>query len=256
MLLGMSALTASALDTLPGVPKQSDTYWADRALSAAKVKVQNAETTASNSEVFYTGKLLDADSGTYAFMYRNYDPELGRWTSSDPSGFPDGANGQYYAPVPTSMVDWQGLYAILTLTQTWTSHTSWYYRATLNDSLNPGEVSFNANAGTNTASVTQGDPYGTNGPIPGGTYDLVPRTDWAEGDTYENGTPSITGPGQNPGSITTPNGTNRSNLYVHGAGTSNGCVASDQAGLIRQTMDANLEHGGMQIRIINTPAPE
>ncbi len=58
---------------------------------------------------FYTGKPYLASSGDYAFKYRNYDPELARWTSEDSSGFPDGANGQIYAPNPTSEIDFEGL---------------------------------------------------------------------------------------------------------------------------------------------------
>lgn len=34
-------------------------------------------------EYFYTGKPYDADSESYTFKYRNYDPELNRWTSVD-----------------------------------------------------------------------------------------------------------------------------------------------------------------------------
>jgi hypothetical protein len=43
---------------------------------------------------------------------------LGRWSSADPSGFPDGANNQCYAPVPTSDFDYQGLLKWSTLTDT------------------------------------------------------------------------------------------------------------------------------------------
>ncbi|TAG10397.1 MAG: hypothetical protein EAZ42_04135, partial [Verrucomicrobia bacterium] len=46
---------------------------------------------------------------SYAFKYRNYNPEIARWTSEDPSGFPDGANGSAYAPNPNSELDYQGL---------------------------------------------------------------------------------------------------------------------------------------------------
>lgn len=63
-------------------------------------------------EYFYTGKPYDADSESYTFRYRNYDPELNRWTTVDPSGFPDGVNNQYYAPNPLVELDWQGLQTI------------------------------------------------------------------------------------------------------------------------------------------------
>jgi len=58
--------------------------------------------------VFFTGKPY-VDGLGYVFKYRNYNPELCRWQSADPSGFPDGANNQIYAPCPTSGLDPTGL---------------------------------------------------------------------------------------------------------------------------------------------------
>ena len=58
---------------------------------------------------FYTGKPYDADLGAYVFNYRNYDPQIGRWTTPDPSGFPDGANNRIYGPIPTHAYDPNGL---------------------------------------------------------------------------------------------------------------------------------------------------
>ena len=51
---------------------------------------------AQPSSFFYTGKPYDADLGAYTFNYRNYDPQTTRWTTTDPSGFPDGANNFIY----------------------------------------------------------------------------------------------------------------------------------------------------------------
>jgi RHS repeat-associated protein len=45
---------------------------------------------------FYTGKPYLFLSGEYVFKHRSYNPEVGRWTSEDPSGFPDGANNRLY----------------------------------------------------------------------------------------------------------------------------------------------------------------
>ncbi|MFA7345746.1 MAG: RHS repeat-associated core domain-containing protein, partial [Terrimicrobiaceae bacterium] len=61
------------------------------------------------AEYFFTGKPYDSDTESYTFKYRNYDPELNRWTTADPSGFPDGANSSAYCPIPTSGYDLQGL---------------------------------------------------------------------------------------------------------------------------------------------------
>ena len=67
---------------------------------------------AQSASYFYTGKPYDADLGAFTFKYRNYDPELKRWTSADPSGFPDGANNTSYAPCPTWKLDPNGLISI------------------------------------------------------------------------------------------------------------------------------------------------
>lgn len=63
-----------------------------------------------NASAFFTGKPFVDETGSYVFKYRNYDPELNRWTTSDPSGFPDGANNGFYAPHPTNEWDCDGLY--------------------------------------------------------------------------------------------------------------------------------------------------
>jgi RHS repeat-associated protein len=47
-------------------------------------------------EGFFTGKPYDSDLKAYTFLFRNYRPELGRWTAKDPAGFPDGANNWLY----------------------------------------------------------------------------------------------------------------------------------------------------------------
>jgi RHS repeat-associated protein len=57
----------------------------------------------------FTGKPYDADMGAHVFPFRNYRSDSGRWMSADPSGFPDGANGQAYSPVPVSALDPLGL---------------------------------------------------------------------------------------------------------------------------------------------------
>lgn len=50
----------------------------------------------SDKSEFYTGKPFDTDREEILFMHRSFNPELGRWTSYDPSGFPDGANNTTY----------------------------------------------------------------------------------------------------------------------------------------------------------------
>jgi RHS repeat-associated protein len=74
---------------------------------------QSEVPSASASEgTFYTGKPFDAQRDGYLFQYRNYDPELNRWASLDPSGFPDGPNAAKYACVPTVQLDPTGCFSI------------------------------------------------------------------------------------------------------------------------------------------------
>ncbi len=48
-----------------------------------------------NKDVFFTGKPFVDELG-YSFLFRNYSPEQGKWTSSDPMGYPDGWNNFAY----------------------------------------------------------------------------------------------------------------------------------------------------------------
>ena len=60
----------------------------------------------------FTGKPYDEDLQAYVFPYRNYDATTARWTSSDPAGYPDGINNQYYAAIPTLNTDPLGMYIV------------------------------------------------------------------------------------------------------------------------------------------------
>ena len=65
---------------------------------------------------FYTGKPYDVQCDGYLFKYRNYDPELNRWTSMDPTGFPDGVNNCIYPSSPVSAFDPNGAEKQVTVT--------------------------------------------------------------------------------------------------------------------------------------------
>ncbi len=76
---------------------------------AEKAAETNAKSVTQET-AFYTGKPYLASSGDYAFKYRCYNPEMARWTSEDPSGFPDGANASIYAKNNVmNSFDFQGL---------------------------------------------------------------------------------------------------------------------------------------------------
>ena len=60
----------------------------------------------------FTGKPYDEDLQAYVFPYRNYDATTARWRTSDPAGYPDGINNQFYAAVPTKDIDVDGMWIV------------------------------------------------------------------------------------------------------------------------------------------------
>jgi RHS repeat-associated protein len=80
---------------------------------------------ASEETAFYTGKPYLASSGGYAFRYRAYNSEFARWTSEDPSGFPDGANlNIYVSNSPNCWLDSNGLSGTLVINSTSNGNSS------------------------------------------------------------------------------------------------------------------------------------
>lgn len=105
----MAIITSSAFAALkaPMPEFKNDKQLAE--WRAGKASQASSQGYTKEEPAFYTGKPYLASSGSYAFKYRSYDPEMARWTSEDPSGFPDGANSNVYAPCPTIEVDSFGL---------------------------------------------------------------------------------------------------------------------------------------------------
>ena len=61
-----------------------------------------------NADAFFTGKPLVGELG-YAFLFRNYRPEQGKWQTADPLGYPDGWNNFAYVNNGVTMaIDWLG----------------------------------------------------------------------------------------------------------------------------------------------------
>ncbi len=120
----VAALTGSAF---AGFQAPLPEFKSDKQLAewrAEKASESTSQGYAAEETGFYTGKPYLASSGGYAFKYRSYNPELARWTSEDPSGFPDGANGSIYAPTPTHDLDVAGLLKWSTLVNTGQSGTA------------------------------------------------------------------------------------------------------------------------------------
>jgi RHS repeat-associated protein len=116
MAISLAGLQASVTEHQPPAPlpefKTPEQLAKWRSETAARTGNQESTSsrpsTLDSSTPFYTGKPYLAESSSYAFKYRQYSPEMGRWTTVDPSGFPDGANNRVYAAVPTSELDDNG----------------------------------------------------------------------------------------------------------------------------------------------------
>ena len=131
----------------------------------AKVNTEHAGVAASQQEptIFFTGKPY-VDGLGYVFKYRNYNPELCRWQSADPSGFPDGANNQAYAPCPTSGLDPTGLYTV-------TQDISDIVANTMN-SLIKGQLSVIGSTLNNSAEALKGQTLPGGGTVKGEEWKL------------------------------------------------------------------------------------
>jgi RHS repeat-associated protein len=68
------------------------------------------ESSAKSADMFFTGKPQVEGLG-YAFLFRNYRANLGKWQTADPLGYPDGWNNLAYCNNGvTSSIDWLGGY--------------------------------------------------------------------------------------------------------------------------------------------------
>jgi RHS repeat-associated protein len=76
-----------------------------------------------NNTVLYTGKVLDVETGLYYYLARYYQPALGRFLASDPTGFAAGDANlyRYVRNSPTMFDDPSGMVTIDRLrgTRTW-----------------------------------------------------------------------------------------------------------------------------------------
>ncbi len=103
------AATTNFPAPLPGFKSDSElAEWRNDLIAKAEAEEAAGMAARETSRFFYTGKPFVEEVGEYTFLYRNYNPELARWSSHDPSGFPDGANNLAYMAVPTMEFDWLG----------------------------------------------------------------------------------------------------------------------------------------------------
>jgi RHS repeat-associated protein len=148
---------------------QAAKWTADQEATAKAAEVKETATTASEpSTQFFTGKPYVADAGGYIYQYRTYNPEMSRWTTADPSGFPDGANNYLIvSDAPITSCDDNGLDQTVTLNG---------ISVTINDST-PGakvEVAIPGSSVTNSTSHSFTVTYSLSGTATlSGTIELV-----------------------------------------------------------------------------------
>lgn len=175
----------------------------------------------------FTGHWYHAPSGLHLAPFRVYSDDLGRWLSRDPLGESQGPNLYAYANNdPINFVDPLGLRALMHCSRCKEDPTG---PMKCHFSVNGrAGTEFMTNLGPNGASQTKGDLYGRGGPLPPGFYNILPKPSW-QGAGYPAGQPSVSAAGQAAGVITTPAGTRRDGLRIHGPGLSLGCVTTPLA---------------------------
>ena len=89
------------------------------------------ENPAGNAYNMFTGKPQIGGLG-YAFLFRNYRPNLGKWQTADPLGYPDGLNNLAYVNNHvTDCIDWLGAAEkTVILMQNFTNSSDIYFKAT------------------------------------------------------------------------------------------------------------------------------
>jgi RHS repeat-associated protein len=92
--------------------ENGDVAWSAeyKAWGEAQVVISEAAKTAGiNNPLRFQGQYFDEESGLHYNRHRYYDPEIGRFISSDPIGLMGGFNTHAYAPNPTGWIDPLGL---------------------------------------------------------------------------------------------------------------------------------------------------
>jgi RHS repeat-associated protein len=181
--------------------------------------VQSLPVSTTQNNLRFPGQYFDTDTNLHYNLFRNYAPKPGRYSQPDPTGFLGGLNLYLYVGAnPLSFIDPDGLRALIACTRCGGMAGS--MRCATDEDGKPG-LSFNTNEGQNESSATPGDPFGTNGPLPPGQYDL-PN---AFSSKFKRILPSPTNTGV-PGKVRTPAGTIRSGIRVHAGRLSQGCVTT------------------------------
>jgi RHS repeat-associated protein len=206
-------------------------------------------------EFNFTGLYRHSVSNLDFAVYRAYDPDLGRWLNRDPIAEKGGTNlYAYVSNTPLALTDMLGLYAMMRCYRCKDDPLG-SMACFIEENGTPGPV-IPTNLGPNNPSVTPGNPYGSDGPLPPGNYDILPKptgpatdTQVSDGVEFHKGMPSVTTPGLPPGSVRTPTGV-RGGVRIHFPGRSKGCITCENYQDIEAIMNRHRDSGGMHLQIM------
>jgi RHS repeat-associated protein len=202
----------------------------------------------------FPGQYYDPETGLHYNYFRYYNPQTGRYITPDPIGLKGGMNLLVYIwNNPINQTDPFGLEAWIKCLRC--GKKGPLFCRIIEDGIETGWLTTNWDV-TNYPSITPGDPYGEEGPLPPIVYQVLN----AFSPEFGRILPSPTNTG-NPGEVRTPNRTLRKGIRFHAnsrppRGYSLGCptLGSGSSGrrledLITDMVNRHRGHGGTSFTI-------
>ena len=190
----------------------------------------------TDTNVMYTGKPYIGELG-YAFLFRNYRSDFGKWQTTDPLGYPDGWNNPAYCGNRLA-IDKLGLLVTATFSITRKS-------LTIRD-ITTG-ISYTVSAFSGNSNPA--DQWNANiGPLPIGTYAIIEnwRNNWWEL-WYKDGTWDDIATGTS--------GVTRTQFRLHAGSRSRGCItmtpgstANNIIAMLQATVTTLLQEAGGSLK--------
>lgn len=180
-----------------------------------------------SSENFFTGKPYIGELG-YAFLFRNYRSDQGKWLTQDPLGYPDGWNNFAYCNNDLAeFVDPTGEY--MTATYSISKH-KFIYQFSVDGTIHRGQTSQVFSGHGDHKNNPSSQDVANLGPIPQGTYYVTGRESggtlgwlWDVLSGKDSWFALLADDG-NIDDYTSVNGITRGNFRLHPGSTSYGCI--------------------------------
>ena len=186
----------------------------------------------ADKNAFFTGKPMIDELG-YSFLFRDYNPNQGKWTTTDPLGYPDGWNNLAYCGNRLA-IDKLGLLVTATFSIT---------RKSLTIRDNTTGISYTVSAISGNSTLA--DQWNADiGPLPIGTYAIIEnrRNNWWEL-WYKDGTWDDIATGTS--------GVTRTQFRLHAGSRSRGCItmtpgstANNIIAMLQATVTTLLQEAG------------